>query len=387
LLVLFLGLAYAGPQMELLSSKILKSGAYPQVTEANSREFAAYLVKESRALSASRGQRNTSETEGLIRLSTVFNCSTASMMRSSAKPTDAKKLRPGDIDVIAAIGDSVAAGFGALSGSIFTIFTEYRGFSFSVGGESDFEDFLTVANILKKFNPNLKGFAVGNGDADSKNAVLNVAVTGARSYTLPEQVDNLQAKMTKLGVDMGNDWKLITIFVGGNDLCDYCSDTTKNSPDNFRKNLEAILDSIKARFPRVFVNLITPPDVTLLGQVSGGFCSILHTFECGCATDSGTAKAHALYTDALYSLVAEAKYHDKEDFHIGLQPFLSKLTLPLNPDGEPDRSYFAPDCFHFSGKAHQAASIALWNNMAEQPGNKKQNWVPGEPMECPQYLA
>ena len=25
-------------------------------------------------------------------------------------------------------------------------------------------------------------------------------------------------------IDMENDWKVITLFVGGNDLCDYCDD-------------------------------------------------------------------------------------------------------------------------------------------------------------------
>ena len=26
------------------------------------------------------------------------------------------------------------------------------------------------------------------------------------------------------GVDFENDWKLITLFIGGNDLCDYCDE-------------------------------------------------------------------------------------------------------------------------------------------------------------------
>ena len=32
-------------------------------------------------------------------------------------------------------------------------------------------------------------------------------------------------------------------------------------------------------------------------------------------------------------------------------------------DGEPDASFFAPDCFHFSSKGHAAAGQELWNNM------------------------
>ena len=32
-------------------------------------------------------------------------------------------------------------------------------------------------------------------------------------------------------------------------------------------------------------------------------------------------------------------------------------------NGNPDKTYFAPDCFHFSEKGHRDAAVALWNNM------------------------
>jgi len=290
-------------------------------------------------------------------------------------------LKPADIDAVATLGDSVAAGFGALAETIFGVFTEYRGHTFCNGGQPTFNTYVTVPNILRLYNPALKGYSIGTGNAGSANAKLNVAVSGARSYDLIPQIDNLLNKMASEGVSQSQ-WKIITIFVGGNDLCDYCSDTTKNSPANFQKNIEGVLDSIKARIPRVFVNLVSPPDVTLLGQVSEGLCGILHAFECGCANDGPTHEAHALYTAALEKAIDLPKYNDKEDFFVTLQPFLKNLQLPMK-DGRPDRTYFAPDCFHFSGKAHEAAAVALWNNMVEERANKKTSWVPGEPLECP----
>lgn len=45
------------------------------------------------------------------------------------------------------------------------------------------------------------------------------------------------------------------------------------------------------------------------------------------------------------------------------------LLIPVNPisfsykNGQPDRSYFSPDCFHLSQKAHTLMARALWNNM------------------------
>lgn len=43
------------------------------------------------------------------------------------------KLRPGDIDVIGAIGDSLTAGYGAKAINIFNLLGQDRGHSFSIG--------------------------------------------------------------------------------------------------------------------------------------------------------------------------------------------------------------------------------------------------------------
>ena len=55
----------------------------------------------------------------------------------------------------------------------------------------------------------------------------------------------------------------------------------------------------------------------------------------------------------------------------------------MDAHGEPDRSYFAPDCFHYTAKGHEAAAEALWNSMLEPVGHKRTDWVPGEGVECP----
>jgi len=364
-----------------LAQTILQSRVFPSVrNESSANLVAAVLVKEFDNYIASI-KSNPLRPVSLA----DFPCQLTG--RSVPRPTNASKLLPGDIDFVASIGDSIAAAMGALSTSIFTIFTEYRGHAFSNGGQNTFANFVTVPAILKLYNPNVKGFSVGNGKAETANAVLNVAVSGARSYNLQAQLDMLASKMGSLGVT-DNDWKLITIFVGGNDLCDYCTDTATNSPQNFQANLENALDTIRARFRRSFVNLVSPPDVTLLGEVSAGLCSILHGFECSCTDDAGTSAAHKAYIQKMVELAARPKYKEAEDFRVSFQPFLKDLVLPVGSDGKPDRSYFAPDCFHFSGKSHQAAAVALWNNMCES-ANKLTTWTPGEPLECPDelYLA
>ena len=53
---------------------------------------------------------------------------------------------------------------------------------------------------------------------------------------MPGQARNLVAKMkASSDVDMDHDWKLVTLFIGGNDLCQYCGnevhDITNSSMD------------------------------------------------------------------------------------------------------------------------------------------------------------
>lgn len=42
---------------------------------------------------------------------------------------------------------------------------------------------------------------------------------------MPSQAMKLVERMKKdSNIDFNNDWKVITIFVGGNDLCEFCDD-------------------------------------------------------------------------------------------------------------------------------------------------------------------
>lgn len=42
---------------------------------------------------------------------------------------------------------------------------------------------------------------------------------------------------------------------------------------------------------------------------------------------------------------------------------LRNTFLFLSQDSKPDMSFFAADCFHFSGRGYAEMAIALWNNM------------------------
>ena len=69
------------------------------------------------------------------------------------------------------------------------LFVEFRGISWSIGGDSELKKHITLPNILKRYNPSLKGYATGV--APPLISVpwehLDVAVSGATAYGLLDQ--------------------------------------------------------------------------------------------------------------------------------------------------------------------------------------------------------
>lgn len=61
----------------------------------------------------------------------------------------------GDIDVIAALGDSLTAASGASSVRVTDLVIENRGLSWSIGGQWSFKNSSTLPNILKGKNSNV----------------------------------------------------------------------------------------------------------------------------------------------------------------------------------------------------------------------------------------
>ena len=56
---------------------------------------------------------------------------------------------------------------------------------------------------------------------------------------MPDQATNVVNKMiADPNVDFENDWKVVSMFIGGNDLCDWCKDTEKYAPEQYVANIE-----------------------------------------------------------------------------------------------------------------------------------------------------
>ncbi|KAL8598297.1 hypothetical protein ACOMHN_035247 [Nucella lapillus] len=237
------------------------------------------------------------------------------------------------------------------------------------------------------------------------------------------------------GVDFVRDWKLVTILIGNNDLCRYCSHPKVYTEAQFYQNLVRGLDVLQVELPRTLVSLVEPVNMDTLSRLHGSplcagvhhmvcdccivlcsmvcgccmvlcsmvcdccivlcslmfdCCMVLCSMVCGCASfpqSPGAAHRLAQLTAQLQrtvqSLARSGRYDTRRDFTVVHQPCLSHITLPTQEDGSPDLSYFAPDCFHLSAKGQEAAALALWNNMVSPVQGKDTDWTPGQSFNCP----
>ncbi|XP_074844506.1 phospholipase B1, membrane-associated [Carettochelys insculpta] len=304
---------------------------------------------------------------------------------SNTVPVSVHALRPADIKVIGALGDSLTAGNGAGSkpNDVLDVLTQYRGLSWSVGGDQNISTVTTLANILREFNPSLRGYSIGTGKENSYNAFLNQAVAGARSEDVPAQARRLVDRMKNdTGINFQEDWKLITLFIGGNDLCQFCNNPVHFSPENFTNNIKIALDILHQEVPRAFVNLVTVLNIVTLRDLykeNNATCPrLLMRSLCPCVlkhADNSTEaemleSLNRRYQEGSRRLAESGRYDTRDGFTVVVQPFLEKVTVPKTEEGLPDSSYFAPDCFHFHQKAHSQVARGLWNSMLEPVGNK-----------------
>ncbi|XP_078473171.1 phospholipase B1, membrane-associated-like [Lampetra planeri] len=311
----------------------------------------------------------------------VFPC--RALAPSASRPTSVHSLRPSDINVVAALGDSLTAGFGMQGTGVLTLMKEHRERAFSIGGWETFETAITLPNIVRAVGaaalvgPSQNSTKWRENPIDRDAAGFNVAVTGSTAQDLlPQAMLLTDLLRNDTRVDFQNDWKLLTLFIGGNDLCDSCKGG--HSQEDYVGNIAATIDYIEQHVPRVFMNLVQVMRVLPLRNVSkpGLLCNLNKIF-CSCVlTPSSPAALEVLeqlnkdYQRGLETLLASGRYDHNDSFTVALQPCIRDTLPPTLPDGEVDSSFFALDCFHFATKGHESFTSALWNNMMEPEGAK-----------------
>lgn len=274
------------------------------------------------------------------------------------------------------MGDSITAGF-AMLGYIGEDLLEWRQYVFANGGEPGA---FTLGNILAQYNPNIQGRATTWTWPLTPGWALNAAVSHASVQDTPSQVQYLvtQLKTTYAQtVNFEEDWKILTIFIGANNECGACTNSSDSQPEYFEANLLATLKLIQQNIPRVFVNLVTLFNIS--GVYYAGedylYCETvwhLFTHECGCLesgnkTDLDWMDLRTMQFNAIQEkLAAQFAGLNNPNFTVVVQPGLS--GIPIAKYGEAYLS--ALDCFHPSLCGDQAFTYALWNNLFQPVGKK-----------------
>lgn len=251
---------------------------------------------------------------------------------------------PGDIKVIAALGDSLTAGSGAASTRPQDLLMENRGLAWSIGGQWTWRNATTLPNILKMFNPQLVGYSRNDAYPFHADTQLNMAEIGAVSADLPYMTKALVERIRRdRRVDFKRDWKLVTVCMGGNDICSFvCTmDEPDTLPEQHRQRLIRSLRYLRDHLPRTYVNVVPVPLVSTVIERTDKptRCQILHHGECSCwvgrlynQTRQSARKMHAIQQrmQAVESEVAAMKeFQQLDGFAVVHQPFSSGLSVSL----------------------------------------------------------
>lgn len=318
------------------------------------------------------------------------------------KATNVRQLRPSDIKVVMAVGDSMTAGFAMKADHAYDIWDlysnllEYRGAVYSVGGDAGA---VTVPNFLARYAANGAvpvGASVGTSfpldaikweghivqphapDTDRLNAAQSMAKVSAG----PAQVDYLEQQLKLYAangtIDFDNDWKLLTILMGANNVCGSCGGGSIYHPTYFGQQLDLIVSKATKQIPRVFINVITMFNISQVYDMHLGslYClGMWDTFcshECGCLTDAGSTNAtrtamneHSVaFNQQIYAVAQKYASMNSPNFTVSVQPFTENMLISELAEVS------ELDCFHPSLMANEGFAVGLWNNMQQAPGKK-----------------
>jgi phospholipase B1 len=331
----------------------------------------------------------------------------------ASPPKSVHDLRVDDIKVIAAIGDSITAGFGADGLDDpnrpiqLSTLEENRGKAWSLGGD---RGAATLGNYLKTFSPNLVGQSVGDRLANICYGLIcppfqyrpsidrfNAARSGSLVVNLKKQVEWVRRQMQRSReVDYQNDYKLMTMFIGSNDACIGCLPIigqTVLSPDQFEENIREVLEEIRT-IPRIVVSLYQQFNVSEVFDLTNPdpYCRRLRnlglSLECACAfQDSAIGEKTrdimdnlvTEYNARLLKVVRDYEKRASDGFKVILDPLFSGVSLKTWT-----MDYISNvDCFHPSVKAHELMATGAWNNLVLPFDQKKRFVTPDLQVSCP----
>lgn len=320
------------------------------------------------------------------------------VLPSRPSPSNASDVHPAHISVVMAMGDSISAAFAARPAVTESrvghpmLPMEYRSLAFSGGVGSGTE--WTLPFFLQHYNSSLSGYSKGMtvvqtpgvGYVEESSDGLNAALSNSHSWQLLPQVEELVKQSYKIE-NFGDRWKLLSIFIGANDLCDgmpsdsggpyaacdSSSDVRNALAERYEQNLRAALTKVRDFFGKVVVQLQPLFSLASVVQARNGhawcrFTGIARRAlnECGCLDREPTP-------DRLQNLEATTLELNRRirkvvlDFNLARPDFGVLEQSAGRGQSIPDASFLsALDCFHPSAKAHDFLAVSLWNGLFDR---------------------
>ncbi|XP_023333087.1 phospholipase B1, membrane-associated [Eurytemora carolleeae] len=333
-----------------------------------------------------------------------FPCHTSHRNFYYGQPTDVRFIGPRNIAVVGAIGDSVLAGTGSLARSPLEAYTRYPEQSFAIGGGKTWREYLTIPNILREYNPNLQGYSTGSFGGTG----LNFAKPGAMAKNMKYQAKKLMEEMiSSKNISFKEDWKLVFVHVGANDLCKYSCVSSSPSVDSFISSLASAVDILYSA-PRIIIIILSIPDVSGVQAALQRplVCQKIMPVLCPCVAGADALPRNQFlqklseYRTSMEALSTSARYREREDaavIFIKTPEYLQipkdkSLKVQLHPFKNtnlfPDLAYLAPDCFHPSQKLNALAAGMVWEELftgtpGKQPTGSEDGLGTGQHLFCP----
>ena len=194
-------------------------------------------------------------------------------------------------------------------------------------------------------------------------------------------------------VNIEEDWKMITMLIGSNDLCASCNPNfTQGDPDVWIQDVTEALDYLHTNSPRTFVNVVqlfnitAVTDTILSNEEEGPVCRIFGMAICPCfySDREQFTRFNEQYQEKLEALIASGRYDTRDNFTAVLQPFFQTSFVFREVDSQPDLSNMAVDCTHLSPRGNRNLALGIWNNLLERVGEKNQVFTdPIDEINCP----
>ncbi|KAJ3159769.1 hypothetical protein HDU86_001421 [Geranomyces michiganensis] len=302
----------------------------------------------------------------------------------AAVPTLVTDIRPDDIKVYMALGDSITAGLFEEGWEGLKTINENRFTAWSAGGKPHTS---TLSNFFQNFSPSLKGQSTGDNigltlcygplcppQIYQPTQGYNLALSGALVSNVHLEVDALieRVRVDRV-VDVKNDWKYLTILIGANDLCLACANLM--SPDTYERMLRLNIEKLRAAFPRMIIHISTMFKVSEIYGITKQkpYCATLRDIggfvECPCAFAGKDTALGGYWRDKMNKAadawnvrimkIAKDYVGKYEDFAVIADPGTG--GTPISKFGINYIS--AVDCFHPSALAHALLARGTWNNL------------------------